>query len=56
MFYMQADSVFCIGIQHATEEAANANKDYFNLQLEAGVHIVCRTAYWGKWTPYNTAL
>jgi len=34
---MQADSVFCIDTQHATEEAANANKDYFNLQLETRV-------------------
>lgn len=37
---MQADSVFCIGIQHATEEAANAKKDYFSLQLEARVSSV----------------
>lgn len=37
---MQADSVFCTGIQHATEEAANAKKDYFTLQLEARVSSV----------------
>lgn len=31
---MWADSIFCIDMKHATEEAANANEDYFNLQLE----------------------
>lgn len=37
---MQADSIFCIDIEHATEEAANTNKDYFNLQLEVRVSSV----------------